>query len=440
MSASLRAVDIIADKRDGKALGEEQIASFISGYARGDIPDYQAAAWCMAVFLKGMTPQETGYLTKAMIDSGDVINLLPSQNPFVDKHSTGGVGDKISLILAPIAAACGAKVPMMSGRALGHTGGTLDKLESIPGYTTAMSPQRFSEGVESIGYAMTGQSDTCVPADRKLYALRDVIAAVESIPLITGSILSKKFAEGADTLVMDVKCGAGAFMKTIADARELARSLVLTGKSLGRHVIAVITDMSEPLGRKIGNFLEVEEAIDCLKGQGPEDVMETTYRLTAWLLVAAGLESDITAAERRCQRAVNDGSAMRKFRESTKFQGGDLKKLDAMAGSARARYSKDVVSSKSGYLAGIDAYAVGLAGVALGIGRNTAADTVEALAGIELLKKTGEPVTAGDPVMRLWAEEAGRLEAGEACLEGAIRTELKPFTLPRRLILEEISE
>ncbi|RLW68716.1 MAG: thymidine phosphorylase [spirochete symbiont of Stewartia floridana] len=436
----MRAVDIIADKRDGKALGEEQIASFISGYARGDIPDYQAAAWCMAVFLKGMTPQETGYLTKAMIDSGDVINLLPSQNPFVDKHSTGGVGDKISLILAPIAAACGAKVPMMSGRALGHTGGTLDKLESIPGYTTAMSPQRFSEGVESIGYAMTGQSDTCVPADRKLYALRDVIAAVESIPLITGSILSKKFAEGADTLVMDVKCGAGAFMKTIADARELARSLVLTGKSLGRHVIAVITDMSEPLGRKIGNFLEVEEAIDCLKGQGPEDVMETTYRLTAWLLVAAGLESDITAAERRCQRAVNDGSAMRKFRESTKFQGGDLKKLDAMAGSARARYSKDVVSSKSGYLAGIDAYAVGLAGVALGIGRNTAADTVEALAGIELLKKTGEPVTAGDPVMRLWAEEAGRLEAGEACLEGAIRTELKPFTLPRRLILEEISE
>ncbi len=440
MSTPLRAVDIIADKRDGKALSEEQITSFISGYTRGNIPDYQAAAWCMAVFLRGMTPQETGYLTRAMIDSGDVINLLPSQNPFVDKHSTGGVGDKISLILAPIAAACGAKVPMMSGRALGHTGGTLDKLESIPGYTTAMSPQYFAEGVESIGYAMTGQSDTCVPADRKLYALRDVISTVESIPLITGSILSKKFAEGADTLVMDVKCGAGAFMKTIEDARELAKSLVLTGKSLGRRVIAVITDMSEPLGRKIGNFLEVEEAIDCLKGQGPEDVMEITYRLTAWLLVAADVENDITAAEHRCRRAVADESAMRKFRESAKFQGGDLKKLDAMVGSARARYSKEVVSRKSGYLAGIDAYAVGLAGVALGIGRNTVADTVEALAGIEILKKTGEPVSVGDSVMRLWAEETGRLEAGEAWLEGAIRIELKPSTFPRHLILEEISD
>ena len=270
--------------------------------------------------------------------------------------------------------------------------------------------------------------------------LRDVISTVESIPLITGSILSKKFAEGADTLVMDVKCGAGAFMKTIEDARELAKSLVLTGKSLDRRVIAVITDMSEPLGRKIGNFLEVEEAIDCLKGQGPEDVMEITYRLTAWLLVAAGVENDITAAEHRCRRAVADESAMRKFRESAKFQGGDLKKLDAMVGSARARYSKEVVSRKSGYLAGIDAYAVGLAGVALGIGRNTATDTVEALAGIEILKKTGEPVSVGDSVMRLWAEETGRLEAGEAWLEGAIRIELKPSTFPRHLILEEISD
>ncbi len=439
MYDSLRTVDIIAAKRNGKALKSEQIASFISGYARGDIPDYQAAAWCMAVFLKGMTPEETGYLTQAMIDSGEVINFSSLRGPLVDKHSTGGVGDKISLVLAPVAAACGVKVPMMSGRALGHTGGTLDKLDSIPGYSTVLSPQQFVECVDKVGYAMTGQSEKIVPADRKLYALRDVIAAVESIPLITGSILSKKFAEGADALVMDVKCGKGAFMKTREDARALAQSLVHTGRKLNRQVIAVLTDMSEPLGRKVGNFLEVEEAVDCLRGNGPVDVMEVTYRLTAWMLVAAGLRKSIPEAENLCRNVISDGSAMKKFRENIKRQGGRLDELDAMLGSARARFSRDINAKKSGYISGMDALAVGSASVALGVGRDTAADSVDPLAGIEIIKKAGEIVQTGETVLRLWTNEEKRLDTAEDHLRTFMQIDSKTHILRGTLIIEEIS-
>ena len=438
MSESLRTVDIIAAKRDGHALSEAQVSSFIKGYAEGTVPDYQAAAWCMATFLNGMTPEETGYLTRAMIDSGDIINLSALAGPFVDKHSTGGVGDKISLILAPLAAACGVKVPMMSGRALGHTGGTLDKLDSIPGYTTALSPERFAAGVGEVGFAMTGQSEKVVPADRKMYALRDVIAAVESIPLITASILSKKFAEGADALVMDVKCGSGAFMKTLNDARALAESLVRTGESLDRRVIAVLTDMSEPLGRKVGNFLEVEESLACLRGEGPSDVMEVTLRLTAWMVVAAGLEQDVARAQERCLKALADGSAMDKFRANVVFQGGSVAELDAMVGQARAKFFRDIPADSSGFVTGIDAYAVGTAGVALGVGRDTAADPVEPLAGIELFKKMGENVGKGETVMKLWAEDEARLDAAEARLQGAISIESSAALKNESLILEEI--
>lgn len=439
MSESLRTVDIIAAKRDSRPLSNAQISTFIKGYATGDIPDYQAAAWCMATFLNGMTPEETGYLTRAMIDSGEVIDLSGISGPFVDKHSTGGVGDKISLILAPIAAACGVKVPMMSGRALGHTGGTLDKLDSIPGYTTALTPIRFRDGVGSVGFAMTGQSERVVPADRKMYALRDVIATVESIPLITASILSKKFAEGSDALVMDVKCGKGAFMKTTDDARALAESLVRTGESLDRRVVAVLTDMSEPLGRMVGNFLEVEESIACLRGEGPEDVMEVTLRLTAWMIVAAGLEKDVAAAEERCRKVIADGSAMDKFRANVEFQGGKLSELDAMDGKARAEYSREIKASKSGYVTEIDAFAVGMAGVALGVGRDTAADPVEAMAGIELLKKTGDSVAPGDVLMRIWAEDESRLESGVSRLDASMTVGTKAPPLRKSLILEEIA-
>ncbi len=439
MSNSLRSVDIIAAKRDSEVLTEAQISTFIKGYADGTVPDYQAAAWCMATFLNGMSPEETGFLTRAMIDSGEVIDLSGISGPFVDKHSTGGVGDKISLILAPIAAACGVKVPMMSGRALGHTGGTLDKLDSIPGYTTALSPTRFRDGVGNVGFAMTGQSERVVPADRKMYALRDVIATVESIPLITASILSKKFAEGSDALVMDVKCGKGAFMKTPDDARALAESLVRTGESLDRRVIAVLTDMSEPLGRMVGNFLEVEESIACLRGEGPADVMEVTLRLTAWMIVASGIEKDVLAAEELCRKVVNDGSAMDKFRANVEFQGGNLAELDAMDGRARAACSRDLTAVETGYVNEIDAFAVGMAGVDLGVGRDTAADPVEPMAGIELLKKTGDNVKIGDVLMRLWGEDEARLEAAIVRLHGSVDIAGAAPAPRGSLILEEIA-
>ena len=439
MGESIRAVDIIMAKRNGQVLTEEQISGFIRSYAAGEIPEYQAAAWCMAVFLRGMSPEETGYLTRAMIDSGEVISLSSLTGPFVDKHSTGGVGDKISLILAPIAAACGLKVPMMSGRALGHTGGTLDKLDAIPGYTTALSPARFAEGVGRCGFAMTGQSEKVVPADRKMYALRDVTATVESIPLITASILSKKFAEGSNSLVMDVKCGDGAFMKNREDARALAESLVRTGESLDRRVIAVLTDMSEPLGRMVGNWLEVEESIAALQGNGPSDVMEVTFRLTAWMLVAGGAAPDVDTAMELCRKAVADGSAMEKFRDNVRFQGGNLQKMDAMTGSARAGFSRNLTAGSAGYVTGINAFAVGMAGVALGVGRDTAADPVEALAGIELLKKTGEPVAAGDVLMRLWAEDESRLDAAMVRLESAVKIGSIAPEKRESLILEEIA-
>jgi pyrimidine-nucleoside phosphorylase len=328
---------------------------------------------------------------------------------------------------------------MMSGRALGHTGGTLDKLDSIPGYTTALTPSKFRDGVGEVGFAMTGQSERVVPADRKMYALRDVIATVESIPLITASILSKKFAEGSDALVMDVKCGKGAFMKTREDARALAQSLVRTGESLDRRVVAVLTDMSEPLGRMVGNFLEVEESIACLRGEGPPDVMEVTLRLTAWMIVAAGIETDVLAAEERCRAVIADGSAMEKFRANVEFQGGKLSELDAMVGKARAACTRELKAADSGFVSEIDAFAVGMAGVDLGVGRDTAADPVEAMAGIELLKKTGEQVTAGDTLMRLWGEDEARIDTAVSRLQDSVLIDpVRPETRGS-LILEEIA-
>ncbi|MCE5256998.1 MAG: thymidine phosphorylase, partial [Spirochaetaceae bacterium] len=296
----MRVVDIIMKKRSGGELSDEELGFIIDGYVKGDIPEYQISALLMAIFFKSMTARETASLTGHMLRSGDVMDLSGIPGPFVDKHSTGGVGDKISLPLAPIVAACGAKVPMMSGRALGHTGGTLDKLESIPGYCATLEPAQFRAGIQQDGFAMTGQTARIVPADKKLYALRDVTATVESIPLITASILSKKVAEGADSLVFDVKCGPGAFMKTLPDAEALAKSLVGTGSAMGKKIIAVITDMSEPLGRTVGNFFEVEESLDCLEGHGPADVMELTIRLGAWMLVASGIAASVEQGEELC--------------------------------------------------------------------------------------------------------------------------------------------
>lgn len=434
----MRAVDLIMKKRDGGELSREEIAFLVSGYVDGSLPEYQVSAWLMSVFFRGMNPRETADLTELMLRSGDVMDLSGIPGPFVDKHSTGGVGDKVSLILAPIAAACGVKVPMMSGRALGHTGGTLDKLESIPGYRTNLSPAEFRDFLRADGYAMTGQTARVVPADKKLYALRDVTATVESVPLITASILSKKVAEGAESLVFDVKCGPGAFMKTFPDARRLAESLVDTGKAMGKRIVGVITDMTEPLGLKVGNFLEVEESLDCLTGKGPADLMEVTYRLAAWMLVAAGKAKGVEEALRLCEAAVAEGRAMELFRRNVRTQGGDLAKMDALYGKHRSPHSFELRASASGFVTAIDAYRIGLAGVYLGVGRNTTADPVYPDVGFVFERKVGNSVAAGDLVARVYGKDEASLAAARPLVEEAL-TVGPAAPAPRKLVLEELA-
>lgn len=444
----MRALDIIIKKRQGEAISQAEIAHLIRGYVDGSIPEYQVAAFLMAVFFNGMTPEETGFLTREMIASGETIDLGSVGGSFVDKHSTGGVGDKVSLILAPLAAACGVQVPMMSGRSLGHTGGTLDKLESIPGYRTDLSPQRFAEIIGSCGFAMTGQSRDVVPADRQLYALRDVTGTVESVPLITSSIMSKKFAEGADALVFDVKTGPGAFMKTREDALRLATSLVDTGRSLGKQIVAVLTRMDAPLGSKVGNFLEVEESLALLRwpaavdavpvDRRSDDLMAVTIRLTAWMLVADGKAATVEEAEERCRTALEDGSAWRRAIENIELQGGDVARLTAALGTTRAPEEGTVVAPASGYLTEIDAFRVGMGGVYLGAGRNTAADSVHPDVGFELLAKPGDTVDAGAPVMRVWGHTAEAVEQAIATVSDGIV--VRDGALPAgEMILEELS-
>jgi pyrimidine-nucleoside phosphorylase len=439
----MRAVDILTKKRDGERLSRGEIDYLINGYVDGSIPEYQISAWLMAVFFKGMSGEESGALTQAMIDSGDTLNLSSLPGPLVDKHSTGGVGDKVSLILAPIAAACGVQVPMMSGRALGHTGGTLDKLESISGYSTALDNKTFCRIIDSCGFAMTGQSERIVPADRLLYALRDVTATVESIPLITASIMSKKFAEGAESLVFDVKSGAGAFMKTVEDARRLADSLIATGKSLGRGVAAVITHMDEPLGYMVGNFLEVEESLLCLRNETsspsyPHDLMEVTLRLSSWMLVAAGVAENIDAATERCRAVLADGSAHERFMKNVELQGGDPERLNAELGSRRSSRTAEICADRAGVVAEIDAYEVGMAGVTLGVGRNKTDDKVLANVGIELSAKVGDAVGVGDPLFRIHGESEDAVESAGKRVRAAY-TISDSASRHESLIIEELS-
>ncbi len=400
----MRMTDLILKKREGDALSKGEIEFLVKGYVSGEIPPYQISSWLMAVYFRGMSFEETGFLTRAMIGSGKVFDLSSLAGPLVDKHSTGGVGDKVSLILAPLAAACGVQVPMMSGRALGHTGGTLDKLDSIPGYKSVISEDLFRQILAETGFAMTGQSQDVVPADRLMYALRDVTGTVESVPLITASIMSKKFAEGAQSLVFDVKCGAGAFMKTREAAEELAVSLVETGRSLDRKIVAVITAMDEPLGRKVGNFLEVEESLACLRGEGPADLMEITLRLTAWMVVAGGIRPTVEEALDLCRDRLADGSALERFLRNVTLQGGDRDLLLERENRARAAFSLDLTAGAEGFVESIDSYALGMAGIPLGVGRNKTEDAVEPLVGFELLKKRGEPVKMGEPLVRIWSE------------------------------------
>ncbi len=434
----MRAVDIIMKKRDGLELSREEIGFLVSGYVSGDIPEYQVSAWLMAVFFKGMTFDETAALTDLMLKSGTVMNLAGLKGPFVDKHSTGGVGDKVSLLLAPIVATCGVQVPMMSGRALGHTGGTLDKLESIPGYSTRLDEGRFRDYIARDGFAMTGQTDTIVPADKKLYSLRDVTATVESVPLITASILSKKVAEGSDALVFDVKSGPGAFMKTIEDAERLANSLVKTGNAMGKRVVGVITDMTEPLGLKVGNFFEIEETIDCLKGKGPADLMEVSYRLCAWMLVAGGISASVEDAIPLCEEAVASGRAYELFIRNVKTQGGDVEKMLALYGTFRAPVVRELLAPKDGYIGSIDAYKIGLAGVYLGVGRNKTTDPVLPDVGFIFERVKGATVSKGDLVARVYARDEAAMNGAWSLVEASLRIDsAKPAAT--KLIIKEIS-
>lgn len=440
----MRAADIIIKKRGNPTphpLTKEEIQFMVDGYVAKTIPDYQMSAFLMAIYFNGMSFEETAALTDCMLHSGEIINLhgkesLGLKGPFVDKHSTGGVGDKISIPLAPIAACLGVQIPMMSGRGLGHTGGTLDKLESITGYKVALSPQEFEQLIAQNGYAMTGQTQKIVPADRLMYALRDVTGTVESIPLITASILSKKVAEGSDALVFDVKYGSGAFMKTPAAAENLATSLVKTAQAMGKKAVALLTDMETPLGLKTGNYLEIEESLECLQGNGPKDVMELTYALASRMALLAGKVASIEEGLELCKQAVNSGRALEKFLKNVDDQGGDSKKLLEQQGKRRSPFHAQLNAESDGYLK-IDAYKTGIACINLGVGRNKTSDKVDADSGIILSKVQGEAVKAGQKIMDVYAKDEKTLEEGVAALKKAVSYSKTTIT-QNKLILKEI--
>jgi pyrimidine-nucleoside phosphorylase len=433
----MHAVDIIRQKRDGGALSEEQIAFFIAGVTDGSIPDYQASAFLMAVLLRGMTDQETAWLTQAMVRSGDRADLSAIAGSKVDKHSTGGVGDKASLVLAPLAAACGAVVPMMSGRGLGHTGGTVDKLESIPGFRLDLSLDEMRAALSTVGLAMIQQTARIAPADKKLYALRDVTATVESIPLICGSIMSKKIAEGIDALVLDVKVGRGAFMKTEADARALASSLVAIGNASGVRTEAFLTAMDAPLGREVGNASEVIESIETLKGRGPADLETISVTLAARMLVLAGVAPDMDDAEARIRRALTSGEGVERFRRMVAQQGGDPRIVDDYALLPAAPQTQIVKASRDGYVGSLDAFLVGRASMLLGAGREKATDLIDAGVGITVRAKPGEQVKAGDAVIELrHRKERGLADAARMAESAIVIVDTPPP--PSSLIIDEI--
>ena len=432
--------EIIAHKRDGLALSRAEVEQFVSEVVSGEFKDYQSSALLMAILLKGMTPEETVWLTEAMMRSGRIVDLPEITRPKVDKHSTGGVGDKVSLILAPLVAACGLCVPMMSGRGLGHTGGTLDKLEAIPGFRTELTDVEYRAQLASLHQAMIGQSADIVPADRKLYALRDVTATVESIPLICSSILSKKMAEGIDSLVLDVKCGLGAFMKTEVEARQLSESLVAISASMGKPTTAILTRMDEPLGHMIGNSLEVIESIDCLRGKGPADLMEVTYALCAEMLILGGIQSNREDAMSALKAAIDSGAALEGFRALVEAQGGDGAVVDDYNCLPRTEKTKDISLNNGSpmYVEGLDARSFGDAACLLGAGRVSTDSIIDPSVGIELLKKVGHIVQANEAIVRIHYQGRDSLEAAEARLENAIKLSVeKPVV--SSLIIDRIS-
>lgn len=432
----MRAYDIIKKKRDGEALTDDEIRAFIQGYVRGEVADYQAAAFCMAVYFRGMDAGETTALTLAVRDSGDRLDFSRIHGIRVDKHSTGGVGDKTSLVVAPIVASLGVKVAKMSGRGLGHTGGTVDKLEAIPGFRTQLSTEEFERIVNEVGIAIVGQSAELAPADKKLYALRDVTATVDSIPLIASSIMGKKLAADDDCIVLDVKTGSGAFMKTLEDSRALASLMVEIGKRAGKKMLALITDMDRPLGYAIGNTLEVVEAIQTLGGQGPEDLTELCVALASNMLYLAD-KGSMDTCEAMVRESIASGAALRTLCAMVAAQGGDATLIEHPERFRCAACEYTVRSPRDGYITAVDTEGYGTAALVLGAGRNTMEDEIDFAAGIRLVAKTGEYVHAGDPIAVLYAEKEELFEAAERRLLDAttIGNEM-PASVP--LILERI--
>jgi pyrimidine-nucleoside phosphorylase len=435
----MRAYELILHKRQGGSLEEADIAAFIEGFVEGTVADYQMAAMCMAIFFQGLDEEELQAWTKAMVYSGggEVFDLSALPGVKVDKHSTGGVGDKLSLVLAPWVASLGVVVPMVSGRGLGHTGGTLDKLESIEGFCTRLSKERFLDILGRHGVCMAGQTQTLAPADKKLYALRDVTATVDCLPLIASSIMSKKLAEGTDALVLDVKVGSGAFMKTQAQARALAQTLIGIGTRMHKPTVALLSRMDAPLGNAIGNALEVKEALEMLHGRGPADAMELTRQLAVEMLLLAGRAKDVAGAEALLSHSLHSGAAFQKFVDMAKAQGANVAQLENPALLPKARLCKRLLSPRAGHVQKQEAMRLGLAAVALGAGRSRMEEGIDAAAGFVLLCKPGDAIEEGQPWIEIHANEGSRLKAAEERLEGALEVGEAP-TEPQPLVLARL--
>jgi pyrimidine-nucleoside phosphorylase len=433
----MRTVDLIQRKRDGEELPPEEIEFLVDGYTSGDIPDYQMSAFLMAVFYSGMTDREISRLTECMLRSGETADLSGIPGIKVDKHSTGGVGDKTSLVVAPLAAAAGVVVPMMSGRALGHTGGTLDKLESIPGFRTDLSGDEFQQQLAELGLCFIGQTDQFAPADRKLYALRDVTATVESVPLIASSIMSKKLAEGVDALVLDVKVGSGAFMKKQVDARRLAQAMVGIGRRMDKKVQALITDMSQPLGYAVGNALEVMEASQTLQNAGPADLTKLCLELAARMIFLGKKAATLEEARLMAESHLVDGSAYKKFKQAVAAQGGNPQALDNFVLLPNATGAREIASPRAGYVSSIDAEDIGVASNMIGAGRDKKEDAIDPAVGIILEVKAGEKVEAGSILCRLYYTKEDRVEEAAEMVEDAFRISAQRPD-ERELILEVV--
>ena len=430
----MRMYDLIMKKKEGEALTKEEIDFIVEGYTNGTIPDYQMSAFLMAVCLKEMNLQETIDLTMAMVNSGDVLDLSPIVGKKADKHSTGGVGDKTSLIIGPMVAALGVPVAKMSGRGLGHTGGTIDKLESFPGFSVSLSEHQFFDNVNRMKLAIIGQTANLAPADKKMYALRDVTATVNNLSLISSSIMSKKIAAGSDVIVLDVKCGSGAFMKTLDEAEALAKTMVEIGNGVGRETYAVLSDMSQPLGKYVGNALEVKEAIKTLKGQGPADLLEACMTLASYMLIGVGRAKNVEEAEALLQSTIDDGSALNKFAEFVEAQGGDPSYVWNPDKFPHTEFIEEIVAMEDGYVAEIVTDEIGMTSLVLGGGRETKESEIDLSVGIKIHKKVGDYVRKGESLARLYANDLNKLKAASPRLQAAYKLSVERVVAPKHVL------